>query len=102
MSEAVFEIENGVLLKFNGTQADVVVPEGVSVIGSSAFAFCDKIVSIRLPETVTEIRKNAFMYCKSLKELYIPDSVTTICSLRELEKCGSSRNNASCFLSAFL
>ena len=73
-----FEIKNGILEKYNGNTADVIVPDGVTVVGARAFAFCDNVVSIKLPESVTKIGKTAFMYCKSLEKLYIPDSVTTM------------------------
>jgi hypothetical protein len=35
-----FEIENGVLVKYNGFGGDVVIPEGVTGIGEKAFGGC--------------------------------------------------------------
>ena len=33
-----FEIKNGVLEKYYGTEADVVIPDGVTEIGNGAFS----------------------------------------------------------------
>jgi hypothetical protein len=38
-----FSIEDGVLLKYNGTSKDVVIPDGITEIGDKAF---DKNVEI--------------------------------------------------------
>ena len=34
-----FVIENGVLIKYTGDDTDVVVPEGVTIIGNNSFEF---------------------------------------------------------------
>ena len=73
-----FVIENGVLKKYNGNDVHVVVPEGVTAIGDSAFFSTNKLISIEIPNSVTSIGKNAFQYCQSLTEITIPDSVTSI------------------------
>ncbi len=73
-----FEIRDGILEKYVGNAADVVVPDGVTVIGAYAFAFNHNIVSIKIPEGVTLIRQNAFDFCSALEELHIPDSVTAM------------------------
>ena len=35
--QEVFKVENGVLLSFSGEQHNVIVPEGVKVIGKEVF-----------------------------------------------------------------
>ncbi len=72
-----FEIENGVLKKYTGDGTDVTVPEGVTVIGTSAFSR-KKIEHITLPSTLMSIEYAAFEYCLSLKSLYIPDGCRTL------------------------
>lgn len=78
MSNAVdFVIENGVLTKYTGPGGNVVIPEGVTVIGEQAFYGCESLRSVTIPEGVTTIEKSAF-FCCSLRSVTIPGSVTTI------------------------
>lgn len=53
------------------------IPEGTRIIGSSAFAGCDELVSVNIPEGVTEIGSSAFSGCDSLVFLDLPDSVVS-------------------------
>ena len=54
------------------------IPDGVKIIGNSAFRNCDNLKNIILPDTVTIIEKSAFENCFHLKNITIPSSVTTI------------------------
>ncbi len=49
------------------------LPEGLTVIGESAFSGCRKIKSITIPKTVTTIRHFAFGGCQSLEAVHISD-----------------------------
>ena len=73
-----FEIKEGVLIKYNGHEENVIVPDGVKIIGARAFRGCDKIKTVTLPSSVTEIEKHAFAYRRSLKSIYLPDSIKII------------------------
>ena len=73
-----FTIENGVLESYWGEDKDVVIPDGVTKIASSAFKNDDWIESIVIPDTVTEIDNWAFYWCKNLREINLPDSITEI------------------------
>ena len=73
-----FIIENGILKKYIGLGGDVVIPEGVFVIGDGAFRYCSRLTSITIPAGVTSIGNNAFELCQSLTSIIIPDSVTSI------------------------
>ena len=73
-----FEIENGVLLKYDGDDTDVIIPDGVTVIGKQAFMFCKALRSVTLPEGVTEIGEWAFCGCKSLGSVTLPEGVTEL------------------------
>ena len=79
-----FTIENGVLVKYNGPGGDVVIPEGVTVIGDNAFgsSFADSgnaaITSVVIPEGVTSIGAAAFGNCSNLASVSIPGTVTSI------------------------
>jgi hypothetical protein len=73
-----FVIENGVLKKYQGQGGDVVIPEGVTSIGDSAFTGCSSLTSVVIPEGVTSIGDCAFWGCRSLTSVVIPEGVTSI------------------------
>ena len=51
------------------------VPEGVSVIGSSAFNGSRKLTRVTLPDSLGQIGTYAFFNCTSLTEITIPENV---------------------------
>jgi len=55
-----------------------VIPEGVTEIGSSAFASCQFLTDVVLPKSLTAIRSGAFSRCGKLQNITIPGSVTTV------------------------
>lgn len=64
---------------FEGCEiTSVTIPDGVCVIGESAFEDCTELVSITIPDSVSEIKSRAFAKCSSLKEVELPDSMTQI------------------------
>ena len=56
----------------------VVIEEGVTNIGESAFYLCEQMQSIQIPESVTAIGRGSFYRCSALQSVTIPDGVTTI------------------------
>ena len=73
-----FVIENGVLKKYTGAGGDVVIPDGVTEIGSKSFEWCNGLTGITIPSGVMSIGDNAFYVCTNLQSITIPDSVTSI------------------------
>lgn len=69
---------NGVLVKYTGTDTEVVIPEGVTAIGDEAFRDCREITSITIPDSVAHIGDMAFCDCRLLESIVIPDSVTSV------------------------
>ncbi len=57
---------------------ELVIPEGVTIIGDYAFSGCSSLTSITIPDSVTSIGSHAFDCCSSLTSITIPDSVTSI------------------------
>ena len=56
----------------------VVIENGVTSIGGSAFYGCSSLTSIEIPSSVTSIGDRAFYGCSSLTSIEIPNSVTSI------------------------
>lgn len=57
---------------------DLVLPEGLKVIGTGAFSNCNKIKSVSFPTTLTGIGPQAFFKCSSLTSLRFPASVKSL------------------------
>ena len=59
-----FFITKGVLDPYTGPGGDVVIPAGVTKIGSRAFKNCANLTSITIPGSVKEIDKYVFQGCR--------------------------------------
>ena len=57
---------------------NVVIENGVTTIGRSAFCWCPSLTSVTIPKSVTSIGERAFYGCTSLTGITIPESVTLI------------------------
>lgn len=78
-SDTDFVVERSVLIRYNDfTKKDIMIPEGISVIGESAFQGMNNIESVHIPEGVEVIKEAAFSGCKNLKSINISDGVETI------------------------
>ena len=73
-----FVIQNGVLEKYLGDEAHVVVPEEVTIIGEDAFYDCQNMVSITLPKGIQSIGSGAFGYCCNLEEIVLSEELKAI------------------------
>ncbi|MDO5322527.1 MAG: leucine-rich repeat protein [Clostridia bacterium] len=73
-----YEISNGVLTKYKGGAHYVNVPEGVTAIGSKAFAERYDLWEVTLPASLERIEYGAFAQCRNLKKVVMADGVTSI------------------------
>ena len=64
--------------RVRGNIESVILPKGLTIIGSCAFYGCSSLTSITIPDSVTSIGDYAFAGCSSLTSITIPDSVTSI------------------------
>ena len=62
----------------NDTIKNVVIEDGVTSIGNSAFESCGGLTSVTIPDSVTSIGNFAFSGCEGLTNITIPNSVTCI------------------------
>ena len=68
----------GVLLSYNGTSSDVVIPSTVIEIATDAFRDNDKIRKVTIPNSVRKINEYAFWDCDNLQEVVIGSGLKTI------------------------
>lgn len=57
---------------------EIVVPDGVTTIGTHAFRNCAKLKFVTLPKSVKVIDICAFMNCSSLQSIYLPEGVDRV------------------------
>lgn len=70
---------------------ELVIPDGVTSIGQSAFQYNTNLTKIGMPESLTSIGVQAFWNCTSLIEIRIPAKVTSI-EKNAFEACKSLTN----------
>ena len=73
-AEDDFVIENGILIKYNGTEKEVAIPNNVTSIERSAFTDCISLESLMIPDSVTSIKNWLFNGCKNLKEINVSEN----------------------------
>ena len=56
---------------------DIVLPDGVQIIGKSCFEGC-AVAEITIPQSVRTVHTKAFSKCKQLKHVSLPDGLQTI------------------------
>ena len=69
---------DGMAMNANTTLKEVVLPEGLTTIGNSAFAGCAALEKVILPSTVRTLGSWMFRGCKRLRSINIPVGVTEI------------------------
>ncbi len=76
-----YTAKDGCLLDISGAvlilaTSDGHIPDGVTVIGSNAFALCTSVTELTVPEGITEIQENAFSSLTQLESIILPFTVT--------------------------
>ena len=60
---------------------NVVIKDGFTTIGNSAFALCSEIEGIEIPNGITSIGDNAFLACRKLTDIDSPNNLKVIGAL---------------------
>ena len=66
-----FCICNGVLLKYVGSEIEIIIPDSVTAIGDNAFSSCFGLASVTIPNSITSIGQKAFIGCYNLSEIKV-------------------------------
>jgi len=84
-----FKIADGVLEKYYGCEKNIVIPDGVKVIGEDCFLECKFIESVTISESVVEIGGSAFSGCENLKKItFAPNGKLEIIGEDAFSSCG--------------
>jgi hypothetical protein len=73
-----FVLINHLLIKYNGQDEEVIIPDRVKIIEDGSFQNNSYIKKVRIPDGVLSIECGAFSGCSNLVEVNIPDSVVII------------------------
>ena len=94
-------VGQGILIKYNGTDPNVTIPDdvkkingafcridteietvyipyGVTEIAADSFRSCNRLSSVHIPKSVSKIGNHAFYYCTSLTQVDISENVSYI------------------------
>lgn len=71
-------VADGYLFSYYGDQAEVVVPDGVRIVGAYSFYYYQDIKSVKLPDSVEIIGEKAFNSCTTLHTMELGNSVKRI------------------------
>lgn len=67
-------------IDYRDSITSVVIEDGVTRIGGSAFNACEYLTSISIPASITSVGSNAFLFCNALKDVFITD-LTAWCNI---------------------
>ncbi len=73
-----YTMDGTTLIKYNGSESSLTLPNSVAVIGAEAFTGNTNLREVIMPERVAEIGFSAFENCTNLNKVVIGESVRTI------------------------
>ena len=81
-----FTVRAGELIKYKGSDVDIVIPGNVISIASEAFSGCDQLRSIEIPGSVQKTAPYSLSSCRNLTHITIQEGADRIV---KLENCRS-------------
>lgn len=63
-----FYIRRDILLKYKGSEKDVIIPDGVTAIDEKALRGCETLESVVIPDTVISIRWGSIFILQKSQE----------------------------------
>lgn len=72
------EIIGEYAVSYNYKLKDIVIPEHIKIIETSAFYNSPNLKTVKFENGAKTINKSAFMYCPQLQEVILPDTIETI------------------------
>ena len=76
--DSYFEIVDGVLVKYYGTNQKAIIPDGVHTLGYDCFAYNSDISEVVIPSGVLYLDQGVFFDCANLRSIVVPSSVIEI------------------------
>jgi hypothetical protein len=75
-----FVLRGTVLVKYLGTEANVIIPAdlGITGIADRAFSGCETLNTVDLPSGLVSIGESAFSYCRKLSKISFPSGLIRI------------------------
>lgn len=73
-----FDVQSGVLLKYNGSDVDITLPSHITAVGDSAFSGNTRLKSVTLNNSVRAIGDRAFYGCSSLQSVNDGNNVSQV------------------------
>ena len=73
-----FEIEDNTLIRYTGKAKQIVIPNGIEVIGPGAFSAHKELKGVEFPKSLKTIGNSAFINCSSLAEVKFSEGLRTI------------------------
>lgn len=77
IEDGVTSVGDSAFRDFTSLQS-VSIPDSVTKIGDFAFDYCSALKSVKLPDGVKEIETAAFRGCSSLTDIFLPDGITSL------------------------
>lgn len=78
LSDKFTVVGANILIKYNGFDNELTIPDNVSEIGSYVFAGCDNLKTVSISNSVTSIETMAFYNCRSLTTVRLSSSLKYI------------------------